>query len=74
MTNGAASFLLMYSGPSSTEPIPKEDDAIVSPILPAIEPERQVRQSQCSFSTGAYVSVRVLIPDLSVFLVHREIF
>ncbi|XP_019749587.1 protein-methionine sulfoxide oxidase mical3a isoform X15 [Hippocampus comes] len=33
------------NGPSSTEPYLKEDDAILSPILPAIEPERQFIES-----------------------------
>ncbi|XP_077372730.1 protein-methionine sulfoxide oxidase mical3a isoform X4 [Festucalex cinctus] len=31
------------TGASSTELIPKEDDAVLSPVLPAIEPERQVK-------------------------------
>ncbi|XP_077425484.1 protein-methionine sulfoxide oxidase mical3a isoform X19 [Vanacampus margaritifer] len=30
-------------GPSSTKPIPKKDDVVLSPVLPAVEPERQVK-------------------------------
>ncbi|KAM9815259.1 protein-methionine sulfoxide oxidase mical3a isoform X13 [Syngnathus typhle] len=36
-------------GQSSTEPILKGDDAVLSPVLPAIEPERQVQSPDTCF-------------------------
>ncbi|XP_054633853.1 protein-methionine sulfoxide oxidase mical3a isoform X2 [Dunckerocampus dactyliophorus] len=42
--------------PSTTEPMQKEDDAVLSPVLPSPEPERQVKSPETCFFPEPVVS------------------